>query len=153
MEAPDVRAFARAFSERFEADDPDPAAKQFERDRVDIVRAQFEAIGRGDLNGFVELMDPGIELDIAVPPEFHWTRHARGLAAVRSAVEHNFSTVQDQDPTLLSIVAQGNVVVVFGREKGRIRASNERYDVYFVYRFTFREHKIWQVMEIASFVT
>jgi hypothetical protein len=49
-----MRAFTRVFAERFEADDPDAAAKQFERVRVDIVRAQFEALGQGDLAGFLE---------------------------------------------------------------------------------------------------
>lgn len=153
MEAPDVRAFTRVFAERFEADDPNAAAKQLERARVDVVRAQFEALGRGDLTGFLELMDPEIELEIAAPPEFHWTRHARGLADVRSAVEHNFSTLEDQNPDLVSIVAQGNLVVIFGREKGRIRVTSKPYDVYFVYRFTFRGNKIQRVLEIAAFVT
>ena len=39
MEAPDVRAFMQVSAERFEADDPGAAAKQFEEVRVDIVRA------------------------------------------------------------------------------------------------------------------
>ena len=39
MEPPDVRAFTQVFAERFEADDPGAAAKQFEGVRVDIVRA------------------------------------------------------------------------------------------------------------------
>lgn len=150
MEPSDIVGFTQVFHARFEADDPDAASKLFERTLVGIVRHQFDALGQGDVSTFLDLMHPDVELEIAAPPEFDWIRRARGVAELRAAVEHNFAILQDQEPELVSVIAQGHVVVVVGRERRRIRESGERYDVCFVYQFTFRDGKVWRILEVAA---
>jgi ketosteroid isomerase-like protein len=150
MEPPSISAFTQAFPACFEADDPAAGTKRLESDRVEAVRRQFDALGRGDLDAFVEGMHADVELDIFAPPEFSWIRRARGREQFRTAVEHNFGVLIDQDPQLLNIVAQGNVVVIVGRDHGRLRASGQPYDVYFSYEFTFRDGRMWRIREIAG---
>jgi ketosteroid isomerase-like protein len=150
MESVKVASFTERFDTAFEAGDPQAGAKSHERSRVNAVREQFEALGRGDMEGLLQHLHPDVELEIAAPAEFPWRRTARGLDEFRSAVEYNFGVVQDQDPRLVSITAQGDVVVVVGRECGRIRHSGTHYHVYFTYHFTFRDDKVHRILEIAA---
>ena len=150
MEPVEILGFTDAFSERFEADDALVGSKPHERTLVDAVRRQFELLGRGDLDAFLAEMHADVKLEIAAPHKFPWMRTAHGVTALREAIAHNFSVLEGQQPELVSIVAQGNVVIVIGRERGRIRQSGEPYDVYFTYRFTFRDGKLWRILEIAA---
>ena len=76
---------------------------------------------------------PDVDLEIHAPPEFSWIRQATGADQVRQAVTHNFGTLRSQQPQLLTLVAQGHVIVLVGRERGEVRASGHPYDVHFVY--------------------
>jgi hypothetical protein len=58
--------------------------------------------------------------------------------------------VTDQRPSITSISAQGDTVVLFGREQGRIRGSNTPYDVEFVERFTFVDGRLASVRIIVA---
>ncbi len=124
MEAPDVRAFTQIFAEASRPTIRTPRPKSSK----EFAPTSFAPSSRRSAGGLRRL--PRIDgprnrtRDCRPLPEFDWTRHARGLAELWLAVERNFSTVQDQDPDPVSIVAQGNVVVIFGREKGRIRVTS-----------------------------
>ena len=150
MESVTIASFTARFDAAFAAGDPQAGAKSHELSRVNAVRQLFETLGRGDMAAFLHHLHPDVELEIAAPAEFPWRRTARGLDELRSAVEYNFGVVQDQDPRLVSITAQGEVVVVVGRECGRIRYSGAHYHVYFTYQFTFLDDKVHRIMEIAA---
>ena len=150
MESANIASFTGRFQTMFEADDPAASRKEHESGRVDAVRRQFEALGRGDMQAFLDSLHPEVELEIAAPPELNWLPSARGADEFRRVVEHNFAQVADQDTRLLAIVAQGDVVVVTGRETGRIRSGDRPYDLYFTYMFTFRDGKEWRILEIAA---
>ena len=81
---------------------------------------------------------------------FPWLRHARGAGELRRAIQQNFEAVEDQRPEITSVFAHGDYVVLFGRERGRIRATGEAYDVEFVHRFTFRNDRLVAVRIIAA---
>ena len=46
--------------------------------------------------------------------------------------------------------SEGDVVVLFGRERGRIRATGQAYDTEFVQRFTLRRDRLVSVRIIAA---
>jgi uncharacterized protein len=150
MEPPDVVPFAEAIQRKFAADDPSVIAKPVEETHVQAVQHLFDALGAGDLDAFFDAMQPDVELEIHAPPEFAWIRRARGTDQVRQAVMHNFGTLRSQHPQLLTLVAQGHIIVLVGRERGEVRASGHPYDVHFVYEFTFRDDKIQHIREIAA---
>jgi ketosteroid isomerase-like protein len=109
---------------------------------VRSVQAQIEALGRGDVAGAFSTAHANLRLDIFAPPEFEWMRHASGLDAVREAVEHNLDALEDQRPEIINVLAQGDAVVLIGKEVGRMRSTGASYDLQFVHRFTFRAGRL-----------
>jgi ketosteroid isomerase-like protein len=92
-----------------------------------------------------------VTLDVFVPPEFPFVRMARGAGAFRRAIEHNFSAVVDQRPEIRDVFAEGDRVVILGRETGTLRSTGRTYEVEFVERFTFREGRLAAVQIIAAY--
>ena len=122
-----------------------PAAAQ-----IASIEEQVAAIARGDFDAALRHASPEIELEIYVPPEFPFINHARGLTELRHAMQHNFGAVEDQQPVISNVIAQGDVVVMFGTERGRIRASGMPYHVEFVHRFTFGDGALQSIRIIAA---
>ena len=114
------------------------------------VEALLAAIARNDYAAALASVHDDIELDIFAPPEFSWMRRARGIREFQQAIEHNFGAVTDQRPEITTIVAQGDVVVLIGREQGRVRDTGHEYDMEFVERFTFRDSRLAAVRIIAA---
>jgi ketosteroid isomerase-like protein len=116
------------------------------------VQSQIEAISKGDIESVLAQAADDVTLDIFAPPEFLWIRRTRGVAELRQALQQNFESVDDQRPEITNVVAHGNAVVLFGRERGRIRATGQAYDVEFVERFTFRDERLVSIRIIAAHV-
>lgn len=144
------RDFNQATSTLQQAID-DPAQAPAPRAHLLSVQAQLEAIARGEFDEVLQQAQPDVTLDIFAPPEFAWVRHARGVADLRHAVEHNFGTVEDQRPEITNVLTETNVVVLFGRERGRVKSTGVAYDMEFVERFTFREDRLAAVRIIAAY--
>jgi ketosteroid isomerase-like protein len=128
----------------FREDDPAWHQKASESENVSRVREQYEAIARGDFAAFTALLSEDAEFEIVGVPEIPFVRKSRGRDAILAALRHNFSHVADQQPEILSVVAQGDVV---GRERGRMRESGREYALHWVQQFTFREGllaRIWK---------
>ena len=118
--------------------------------RLRIVQAQIDAIARGDIATVLATATEDVTLDIFAPPEFGWIRQAHGAEELRRAIEQNFGEVEDQRPEVTQVYAEGQDVVLFGREQGRIRPTGKPYDVEFVQRFTFRDGRLAAVRIIAA---
>lgn len=149
MNLPELDPFAQALTTCFEADDPGVAAKALEQANVRAVVGLFQNLGRADLDAFIDGVTDDVELEIQAPAEFPFTRRATGRHALRAAIEHNFGALADQQPEVLNLVAQGNCIVLIGRERGRLRASDAPYDTQFVYEFMLRAGKVSRIRELA----
>lgn len=128
----------------------DTAGPAGSRALIRSVQSQIDAVARGDFDAVLKEALPDVALDIFAPPEFSWIRRAQGASELRRAMEHNFSTLEDQQPRVTDVFAEGETVVLFGREQGRIRATGQRYDVEFVEKFTFSEGRLAAVRIIAA---
>ena len=117
-------------------------------------RSRVEEAGgpekRGDIASLLNEAHADVQLDIFAPPEFKWIRHAKGLDELRRAVELNFDSVEHQRPEISNVIAQGDSVVLIGRERGTIRATSEPYDVQFVHKFTFRDGRLTAIRIVAA---
>jgi len=125
-------------------------ARPIEESRIESLQRMMRALERGDLDAFQREMHPDVEVNIHAPADFPWRLTARGHDEVRAMLEHNFAAVTDQRPEVLSVVAQGNQLVVVAREHGRHRASGAPYDYHFVQVFTFREDRVSRVLELVT---
>ncbi len=124
---------------------PPPIASQ-----ITTIEEQIAAISRGDFEAALQRASPDVELEIYAPPEFPFICRARGTAEMREAMQHNFAAVEDQHPVVSNVLTQGHVVVMFGTETGRIRATGASYRVEFVHRFTFANGTLQNVRIIAA---
>lgn len=134
------------------AESADASAARAEQ-HLRSVHAQLEAIERGDIESVLALSAPDVQLDIFAPPEFPWIRQTRGIDELRAALTQNFDALENQQPEIITVVAQGNVVVLIGRERGVIRATRAPYHVEFVERFTFQDGRLTSVRIIAANAT
>ena len=114
------------------------------------VQAQIDALSRGDVGGVLRQAHRDVELQIFAPLELPWISRAYGVQQVRDAIAHNFDTIDQQRPEILNVLAEGDVVVLIGRERGIIRATAEKYDLQFVERFTFRDGRLAAIQIIAA---
>jgi ketosteroid isomerase-like protein len=145
----DFSAISRRLDEAVaELSKPNPAAAIGHH--VRSVQQQIDAIGRGDLESAVANAHEDVTLEIFAPPEFQWIRRASGVENLRQAIQHNFESLDEQHPEITSVTAQGDTVVLIGRERGRIKATGAPYDVEFVERFVFREGRLAAVKIIAA---
>ena len=78
---------------------------------------------------------------------------AEGIVELRAALEQNFAAVDQQVPQITNVFAEGDSVVLFGRESGRMVATGRPYDVEFVQRFTFHDRQLADVRIIAAHAT
>jgi hypothetical protein len=61
----------------------------------------------------------------------------------RSAHEPSHrSAIENQEPEIRSVVAQGDVVVIVAHEHGRLRDSRRPYTLHWVQMFTFRDGRV-----------
>ena len=98
-----------------------------EGDNVKHVKQQFGMIMRGDFAAFAETLDESIEMEIHGPPNVRLRGKWRGEPAVVAAVQFNFGQVVDQRTDIHGLVAQGDMVVMFGHERGRYRDDRSPY--------------------------
>ena len=120
------------------------------RDDLRSVADQIEAIGRGDLEAALANAAPDVELETFAPPEFKWISYARGVNELRAALAKNFGSLQNQSRAILNVVAQGDTLVLMGRETGRIRGTGEPYDIEFVEKFLFEEGRLIALRIVAA---
>jgi ketosteroid isomerase-like protein len=140
---PGVAAFAAAVARAAQADAMAPLG------HVLTIQQQLEAIAAGNFDAVLEQAHPDIELELVVPPHFAFITRAKGVANVRQAIAHNFLSVENQQPAVTRVVTQDEVVVLFGTERGTLRASGLPYHVEFVERFTFEAHALRAVKILA----
>ena len=119
-------------------------------EHVLTVQEQIEAIERGDFEAALHQADPALELEIFAPPEFPFTTRARSIGAVRRAIADNFGAIADQQAEIANVLAQGDVVVLIGHERGRIRETGTRYEIQFTHRFTFKNRALTHIQIIAA---
>lgn len=143
-------SFTRALHPRLPTEDPTYDGKLLEDRQVRAIQRMFEALARADVATFMDGVHPDVDLEIFGPADFPWIRRAHGLTKFRAAVEHNVATVNEPRPEVLNVVAQGDIVVLIARERGRLRESGREYDVHIVYEFTFRDGKVWRIRELAA---
>ena len=135
---------------RFVDDDPAPERKTLEQVRVDAVGDLLACLVQGDLDGFLAAMSPDVDVSLHTTHTQDWILQAKGREAVREMVVRNFDVMTDQTFDTEGIVAQGDSVVMFGRERGNWKSNGEPYDFSIAYRFTFRDGLVNKISQISA---
>lgn len=89
-----------------------------------------------------------ITLEIVGSPDTPMAGSTQGRQQVIEPLENNFAQVEEQQPEIQSVVAQGNTVVVIRRVRGRFRPTGRTYDLHWMHQYTFEGGKIIRMREL-----
>lgn len=121
----------------FMAGDPAVEGKAREWSNVERIGRMVQAIAEGRFDALREQLAPDVAYEMAAPKRFPWRRTASGADEVAAAIAENFASVCEQRTQPLSLVSQGDTVMVMAREAGRLVDSGQRYDILLAQQFTF----------------
>jgi ketosteroid isomerase-like protein len=113
-----------------------------EQDNKQVVQAIFESFGRGDIEGVLRHLSE--EVVWSAPgssdvPYYGERRGHKGAAEFFQQLGSNV-TFESFEPTVF--IAEGDNVVVLGRERGRVNATGKTYDNDWALVFTFLAAKV-----------
>lgn len=113
---------------------------------VQIVKEFLAAMGRGDEQGMFALSAKDIEWII---PGKDWPLAGthRGHAGLASLLQKADATLETSYPEPPKFVAQGDRVLVIGFARGRIVATNRRFEDHWVFAITVRGGKLTKIRE------
>jgi ketosteroid isomerase-like protein len=145
-----VTRFVERLGPAFIADDPAVTEKVRETAHVATIRAMYQAIIDGDYEKLASVMADDIELEMEGPPEMPLAGKWKGREAALAAAARNYSLLEDQHPTIEAVLAQGDLVAILARERGRFKTTGREYDSPFLHLFTFRDGKIARMYGFAD---
>jgi ketosteroid isomerase-like protein len=147
--------FIDRLHDAFHEGDARSADKAEEARNVACLQNLFRALLGPDPEGFSAGLAEDVVMEIVGPATIPLVGCWRGRPAVLEAVARNFGLVAEQEPEVLSVVAQGDLVVVVGRERGMYRPTGKRYELHMVQTHTFRAGQLvrfHQVFDSAGFL-
>ena len=150
MTQPNPNDFILSLNASFERGDNAVEIKATERGNLQRVQSLYQAIVRGDLDAFRGLLGEAVEFEIIGPEQVPFAGSARGPGEATEFVRSNFAKIESQHPEVLDVVAQGDTVIVNGRERGRLVGADEDYAIEWVQRFRFDADLIVQFRQLYS---
>ncbi|HEU4882315.1 MAG TPA: nuclear transport factor 2 family protein [Longimicrobium sp.] len=121
----------------FAAGDAAAGAKERERGNVERIGRMVHCISQGRFDELREQLAPDVAYEMVAPARVPWRRAARGADQVAATIAENFATVCEQRTQPLSLVSQGDTVMLMARETGRFVDDGAEYEVLTAQQFTF----------------
>lgn len=115
-----------------------PQAASVEQDNLQLVRRLYEAFGRGEIPTVLGLLAPDVEWRVTGPPQVSYAGARRGRQQVVEFFQALAATVEIQQFEPQEFIAQGEQVVVIGRERMRIVATGRIAENAWIMVFTIR---------------
>ena len=151
MSLPIETQFAKLLQRAFETGDLEVKNKILEQKNLSALQEFYDAVLRADVDSFANRLASDAEMEIFCPQEFRFIKQAQGRDEIKNAVLHNFSMLEDQKTDLLSVVSQGDDIIVIAREKGVFCNTKENYDVHFMQHLVIYDGLIKYIRQILSF--
>lgn len=107
-----------------------------------VVQSVFEAFGRGDVPALLALVDDGAEWVAPGPANVPYFGERRGREGAAEFFRHLGSEVEFESFEPGAFIAEGDRVVVLGRERGRVRRTGKTFDNDWALLFTVRGGKV-----------
>jgi ketosteroid isomerase-like protein len=140
---PDTQSkFIDQLEQAFHRGDATSAHKAEEVRNVQRLVEQYRSIARGDFAAVLDSWDDEIDYEIHGPAGSLLVGYWHGKNNVAAAVARNFGALQDQEAEVISLVAQGDTIVILARERGKVRATGKPYNCHWVQFFTFADDKL-----------
>lgn len=128
--------FINTLQAAFREGDENIESKSEETENVRRVEEFFRSIADGDFEALAEIFADDITMEIVGSDSMPMTCLVRGRKQVIETLRNNFAQVEQQREEIHSVIAQGNTVVVVGRERGRFRPTGKLYDLHWMHQYT-----------------
>ena len=118
-------------------------------ENVQTVKDFFAAMGRGDKQALLALSAEDIEW---IVPGEDWPLAGthRGHSELADLLQKASEEVETTYPKPPEFVAQGDRVLVVGVATGKIKATNKRFEDYWVFDITVRDGKVTNIREYVD---
>jgi len=117
-----------------------------ERKNLQVVQEFISSIGIGNMAAAMETLDENVYWESPVseipPPELTWAKPRYGHKGVMEFIQDMWSVVQPYVMDTHAVVAQGDRVIVEGKNQCVVRATGKRYDHDWVMVFRVKNGKI-----------
>jgi ketosteroid isomerase-like protein len=107
-----------------------------------IVQTIFEAFGRGDIPGVLELVAEDVVWNAPGPSAVPYYGERRGYEGATRFFAQLGTNVDFESFEPGEFVADGDRVVVLGRERGRVKETGKTFDNEWALAFTIRDGKV-----------
>ncbi len=121
-----------------------------EQQNLDLVRKGYEAFGRGDIPGLLELLDEQVAWRTPGPADLPTAGERRGHAGAQEFFQTLSATVEFLQFEPREFLARGDLVVVLGDATTRVLQTGHTVANQWVHIFTARDGKIVQFDERAD---
>jgi ketosteroid isomerase-like protein len=138
-----LKRVAGQVDDDYRRDDAQAMGKAAELTVVDALRRFIDAIANADFVTAEALVADDAEYEMfAVGTEMPLRMSGRGRAEIVANMRHNFGAMVFENVEVDTLVAQGDVVVMIARQRGRWRATDAPFDDRVVLRYRFRDGKL-----------
>ncbi|TWT05045.1 nuclear transport factor 2 family protein [Reyranella sp. CPCC 100927] len=120
------------------------------REAIDVVRAHYDALGRRDRPGVLATVADDVDWQFTGPPTIPFAGAHQGRAAVAAFLATIANSVDVLAFDVERMIADGDTVVVFGREHFRVRATRRAWDVDWIQVHTVRDGVISRFREYTD---
>jgi ketosteroid isomerase-like protein len=117
-------------------------------DNLDTVKKLYSALGAGDLQGALAVIDR--EAEWSIPGSAPWAGDGKGQAYVTRFFQTLGTTANLKVFEPRSFLVDGDRVVVLGYEEGEARETGKQWKTHFTHTFTVATGKITQHREYAD---
>src|SRR4029079_6229041 len=107
-----------------------------------IVQQIFEAFGRGDIHAVLEHVSEDVTWKAPGPDVVSYFGDRLGQGGATEFFVHLGTTVDFEHFEPGAFIAEGDRVVVLGRERGRVKGTGKTFDNEWALVFTFGDRKV-----------
>lgn len=107
------------------------------RENVQIIQSVYDAFACGDIQAVFNTFDPNMEIHQS--QEIPWGGRYKGLSEIQTFFSKLRAAIESRVD--LEFVDAGNCVVAVGYSKGKVRATNQEFNVRAVHVWTLKDGK------------
>lgn len=130
----------------YKSDNKDIAKVMSTQDNIKVVQQMFTALGQGNLTTVLDTFADDVEFRSPVTraksAEITWSKPRHGRDEVAAFFKELNEKIQFERMEVLEITAEGDRVVVEGRNRGTVRSTGRKYEHDWVMIFTLEGGKI-----------
>jgi hypothetical protein len=121
-----------------------------EKENLRIIQQAYAAFGRGDLPGLLALLSSDVEWQHPEVANVPWAGSFRGTDKVAGffAAVAKAADIESFEPQ--HFIAQGDRVVVLGRERVRVKSTGRSYETEWAHAYVLRDGKVTQFREYTD---